>query len=305
MQKRHNKIHLVIMAIIFVSVGIAAAITFNTVMADRQAAEIAKQEQAKIAAEEVAAAAILAESNVKLAEIVDNLSESYGTKVGAVVIDLSNGATATANAGQQFVSASIYKLFVAYGIYKEIDTGSISLDDIINSNGTYRTVEACLNLMITISDNECGYSLGKLYGWSNLDSLIASNKYSGTVLDNYDSDGNLTTDKHTTASDVALLLQRLYNGELLSEDSTNSFLTLLKANELNDWLPSGLPDGTIIAHKTGALYGYVHDAGIIYGTNKDTIVLLLTGEWEYPESEALPVFNSLANSVWNYMNKID
>ena len=245
----------------------------------------------------------LAKSNSELATIVDTFNSAYGTKIGAVVIDLSNGATATANADQQFVSASIYKLFVAYGIYQKIDSNLISLNKTIISNGNYRTVNECLDLMITISDNDCGYSLGKLYNWSDLDAMLLLNEYYNTQINNYDIYGNLTVDKQTTANDVALLLKRLYKGELLSETSTNDFLTYLKADKINDRLPSGLPKDTVIAHKIGTLYGYVHDAGIIYGTKKDTIVVLLTGEWDVPITEATPIFTALAGNVWNYMNE--
>jgi len=242
----------------------------------------------------------IARSKAELASIVKPLEE-YGTRVGAYVIDISNGASASVNPDQQFVSASLFKLFVAYGIYQKVDGGEISLSDTINSYGTTRTIDECLDIMITLSDNNCGYSLGTLYGATKLDEKLASEGYSGTVLNNADKNGNLSGDKQTTARDVSVLLAKLYRGELLSADSTSRFLTYLKANEINNRLPIGLPAGTVIAHKTGDLYGYVHDAGIIYGAKKDVIVVLLSGEWDYPATEPIPIFRSLSNSLWNYI----
>ena len=62
------------------------------------------------------------------------------------------------------------------------------------------------------------------------------------------------------------------------------------------------PDGTVIAHKIGYVYGYVHDAGIIYGTNKNMLAVMLTGEWTNPTTEAPPVFAQLSNSIWEWMS---
>jgi beta-lactamase class A len=196
-------------------------------------------------------------------------------------------------------------LFVAYDIYKHIDAGTVSYSQTLQTpddEATTNTVSGCLNLMITISDNGCGEALGALDGWPALDALLKANGYSGTTLNNYTPDMSaLMGDKMTDANDVALLLTRLYNGTLVSPASTSAFLTFLKAQTINDRLPQGLPAGTVIAHKTGDLYGYLHDAGIIYGLKKNTVVVLLTGNWDEPQSEGIPLFKTLSTNVWSYM----
>ncbi|MDK2899345.1 MAG: beta-lactamase class [Patescibacteria group bacterium] len=314
MHNKHRTIKLIAIILFTIILCITIVIFHKNIKLQDKLIQPIRQEQGQkqetnipvTTAEEIAKTAdamALAKANLRLATIVDPLEITYDNKIGAVIIDLSNNATATINADQEFVTASIYKLFVAYGIYHKIDAGMLSLDKIINSNGAYRTINQCLDLMITISDNSCGYSLGKLYGWAELDTLLAYNGYISTMTNNYDAYDNLTVDKHTTANDVALLLQRLYNGDLLSKSSTDNFIGLLKASKLNNWLPSGLPENTVIAHKVGTLYGYVHDAGIIYGTKKDIVVVLLTGQWNIPATEPLPVFITLANKVWGYMNE--
>lgn len=242
----------------------------------------------------------LARSREQLEAVIEPLSK-YGSLVGVYVQNLSNNVSASQNADQSFVSASIFKLFVGYGIYQKIDQGALSLDDTINSYGTVRTIDECLELMITISDNNCAYSLGAWYGGAALDAKLLAEGYTSTQLNNADARGNLNGDKHTTARDVALLLKRLYDGELLSKESTEHFIAYLKADEINNRLPTGLPAGTVIAHKTGDLYGYVHDAGIIYGKDTDVIVVLLTGEWDYPATDPIPVFRGLASRLWNYI----
>lgn len=240
-------------------------------------------------------------STTRLQSIVDSMTTSYGSGVALVVTDLSNDATASANADTQFVSASIYKLFVAYGIYRDIDDGTVSASETLTAYGTSSSVEECLDLMLTISDNTCGVALGARYGWSSLDEMLMREGYAGTQLDNYDAEGYLDSDKLTTANDVAKLLKSLYDGTLLSASSTKQFITLLVADEINYMLPSGLPSGTVVAHKVGYLEDYQHDAGIIYGASGDMLVVMLTKDWTTPTTEAAAVFGALGSAVWSYM----
>lgn len=204
---------------------------------------------------------------------------------------------------QFFVSASIYKLFVAYNVYKKIDAGAITYDQTLGESVDYQTVESCLNRMITISDNDCGVALGSLVVWSKIDALSQEEGYTHTYLNNYKADGTLYKDKKTTVSDVALLLHRLYTGDLLTQSSTDNFIALLKADELNMYLPTGLPAETVVAHKVGYLYGYAHDAGVIYGTKKNVLVVLLTGEWKDSTTQAPPVFAKLSSELWTWVEQ--
>jgi beta-lactamase class A len=240
----------------------------------------------------------------QLQTITSNMSNSYGTNVGVVVTDLSNGASASTNADTPFVSASVYKLFVAYDVYKKVDAGTVALTDKLTSYGTSRTVGQCLDDMLTVSDNTCGKALGKLANWGQLDALLGAEGYTHTVLNNYDVKGNIVKDKLTSASDVARLLTRLYDGSLLSKTSSAHFIELLKGDTIDYMLPSGLPSGTVVAHKVGFLGQYQHDAGIIYGTKKDMLVVMLTKGWtSSPEAKATAAFTTLGQAILDYAEK--
>ena len=53
-------------------------------------------------------------------------------------------------------------------------------------------------------------------------------------------------------------------------------LEVLKRQQINDRLPSGLPSDATVAHKTGNLPGIAHDAGIVYTPTGPRIVVVLT-----------------------------
>lgn len=244
------------------------------------------------------AAARTAKESSQIQNLLNTFGQQYAGVVHIAVIDLDDGATGDYDATTPIVSASVYKLFVAYGIYQKIDAGDLTTNSPVTATGG--TVGSCLTAMITVSDNDCGKALGDMVGWATLDSQLHAMGYTATTLNNYDKNGNVTDDKMTSASDVARFLQQLYQGKLLSQASTSALINLLKDDELNDWLPSGLPSGTVIAHKTGALYGYVHDAGIVYSPNGNYIVAMLSGEWDEPETDAPPVFAALSSQLWAY-----
>jgi beta-lactamase class A len=112
----------------------------------------------------------------------------------------------------------------------------------------------------------------------------------------------LATPQQTSAGDVAMLFSRLYNGTLVSPNSTQRFTDLLKSQSINNRLPVGLPAGTVIAHKTGDLDGVVHDAGIVYGPKTDFVVVATSGPWSTP-GDAPAMFADLSTKLWNYFEQ--
>lgn len=239
------------------------------------------------------------ESN-KIQDLLNKFAINYPGQVSVVAIDLSNNAQGAVAAKDQLVSASLYKMYVAWGVYQKIDANMISASDMVGNLG--EDVATCLQAMIEVSDNDCGASLGFMIGWQNLDQNLKGIGLTGTQTNNYDPYGNLTGDKITTANDVAMFLKQLYTGELLSPTSTGNFIELLKNDQINNWLPSGLPAGTTIAHKTGDLYDAIYDAGIIYSPKGNYLEVLMTHGWNDPFNQAPPVFANLSGQLWNFFS---
>lgn len=224
------------------------------------------------------------------AQFIQNLLDSFGqsSTYSLYVQNLKTGELASTAPDRVFESASLYKLFVANLIYRQIDNGQLSYASPAGG-GTGSTVGSCLNLMITISDNGCGRALGSLIGWSNLTQATQAQGYAHTDL--------VGSILRTTPRDVALLFQRLYAGSLLSSDSSSQFLSLLKSQRVNNRLPQGLPAGTSFAHKTGDLDGYLHDAGIVYGPKTDYLVVMMGAPGAQPND-----FATLNQQLYSFFN---
>ena len=73
---------------------------------------------------------------------------------------------------------------------------------------------------------------------------------------------------------------------------------LLKMQKLNEKLPKYLPNGTVVAHKTGEIDFLTHDAGIIYTKNGDYIIAIFS-ESDYPPG-AKERIAQISKAVYNY-----
>jgi beta-lactamase class A len=240
----------------------------------------------------IAPVASVAPQKTGLQNLLNNFVAANPDKWGIYIKDLSTGETATYKADRQIESASLYKLFVAQRIFQRIDIGQLSYTTPAGG-GSGKNIKDCLTVMINISDNTCGRTLGAILGWGAQNQALGLEGYQQT---------DLATPQQTSAQDVAKLLERLYRGTLVSADSGARFMALLKDQRVNNRLPVGLPAHTVIAHKTGDLDGYVHDAGIVYGGKTDYLVVVTSGPWGAP-GNAPAQFAGLSQQLWNYFEQ--
>ncbi len=228
------------------------------------------------------------EETAKLQALISQFSGG-SSNWGVVVKNLKTDATASTNPDETMDSASLYKLFVANQLLRLSDQGKLNLDAASPVSG--RTFRSCVEVMINISDNTCGSALISYLGYGKQNADLASQGYIHT---------NLKDLQKTSASDPALLLTKLYTGSSdLTPASQAVFMQFLKEQRVNNRLPQGLPFGTSIAHKTGDLFGYTHDVGIIYGPKTDYIVAVMSGPWGSPAT-SYAKFAQLSTQLWHF-----
>jgi beta-lactamase class A len=144
------------------------------------------------------------------------------------------------------------------------------------------TLADLLTLMIIVSDNTATNVVIDLIGMERVNQFCAGAGLNGTVLRRKMMDADavrLGLENTTTAHDQAKLLGALAWRNLLPAPLRAFALQALERQQFNDGLPSLLPDGVIVAHKTGELPGVRHDVGVITGTNgrQAAVAVLLSG----------------------------
>jgi beta-lactamase class A len=220
--------------------------------------------------------------------VQDALIGSNGS-YGIIIKNLKTGEYYFSNEHLSFSSASLYKLWVMAETFRQIENGTLNENDILSSD--YKTlnsefgitpenkdfesgpislsVKNALNKMITISDNYAAYLLTHKVKVTNIASFLQANGFTESIV------GTNTDYPTVTASDIALFFEKLYNKQLINDQYSNMMLELLKSQKLNSKIPKYLPD-TSIAHKTGELDKYTHDAGIVYTQSGDYIIVILS-----------------------------
>lgn len=173
----------------------------------------------------------------------------------------------SANGTKQYHPASTYKVYVAWAVLKRIEAGQMSWSDSA-TNG--QTVAQCFDAMIINSDNACGEWLGAKIGWTNLNNMLKSVGLTCT---------NLSSAWLSCANDLALFLQKLESGQLMSEPSRARLIDAMKRQIFRKGVPAGV--NAPVADKVGFLDGNLHDAAIVYAPKGVYVLVIMSkdGAW--------------------------
>jgi hypothetical protein len=198
-------------------------------------------------------------------QIVENFVTGNQGEYSIVVTDIEAGE----NIGEfkidkAYFAASLYKMYVAYLGYLDVQNGEYSLDEPFLGNWSRKE---CLDKMIRESHSPCAEKL-----WVEQGKARSTDRLKKLGIKNTNMEG-LTT----TAEDINVMLVRLHNRKDLNDAHTDLFLESLKQNIYRDVLPAALPNLTVM-DKVGfrELVEY-HDVGIILlPNNKPVAISILT-----------------------------
>lgn len=204
-------------------------------------------------------------NSTALQNTLDEWSSTIKGTAGVVIADTSGQVLASHNPDKVYFSASIYKLFVAYAGYQQVDSGAINITEpYINGH----TRGECLDIMIKESDSPCAEKL-----WAEIGKVELT-----TTLKTYGIANTSMTAINTTASDVAVMLARIARSEGLSEESQAKLLESMRTQIYRDTLNVGFSSSVTVYNKIGfnELKEY-HDTAIVkLADGRELIVAVLT-----------------------------
>ncbi len=225
---------------------------------------------------------------------IDNWIAGHPGRYQVSVRELGGqGREASHNVLQQTVMASTYKTFLAFVAYRQSESGALDLNrQLVND----KTINQCIEVMIVNSDNDCAVALGRYIGWAKADQIIAAAGFQNILLNNYDTNGNLSGDKQVNAREQANFLAQLSAGSLINSSNTNTLLGYMKRQVYRSGIPAG-SRGAVVADKVGFLDNYLHDVGIVYGS-KSTYSLVIMSE-----GSSWTNIKDLSQAVYDFMNE--
>lgn len=247
-----------------------------------------------------------------LENIVNQAFEDTKGKYSVVIKNLKTGENYSLNEHKKYDAASLYKLWVMATAFRLIQDGILKEDEILKQdiaklNDTFNissesaeqtegiiqlSISDAIEQMIIISDNYAALLLSEKVRLSRVETFLQTYGFSESKV------GLDGTDPATTASDIALFFEKLYTGKLANTLYSEEMIRFLKGQKLNHKLPKYLHPGTVVAHKTGELNQFSHDAGIVYTPQGDYIITVLS-ETDVP-SQAEKNIATLSRDVYTY-----
>ena len=203
---------------------------------------------------------------IVLQSTLDQWSAGLSGNDSVVISDVNSNVLASTNPGESYFAASIYKLYVAYFGYQQVDDGLVNPDEVY-VNG--KTRAECLDLMIRESDSPCAETLLVELGKQELNEQLADLGILNTDM------VNITT----TAADAAIMLGLIARGEGLSPASQAALLESMRTQVYRDALNAGFSDGVTVYNKIGfrELVEY-HDTAIIELSDGRQLVVSVLSE---------------------------
>ncbi len=254
-------------------------------------------------------------NNEELKQVVDTSLKNSKGSYAIAIHNLKTGQEYRLNEHRIFNTASLYKVWVMTIVTNQLQNNLLKHDQVLTEDvkvlneffdipeesaqqttGTISySVEDALDKMITISDNNS--------------SLLLTEKITRAAVRNFLKDAQLEESvggekgklPKTTASDMNLFFEKLYKGQLADASHTNDMIALLKRQQLNDVIPKYLPNTISIAHKTGEIDEFAHDAGIIYTPFGDYIFIGLSESGSPPDAEDR--LARVSEAVYNYFKQ--
>ena len=237
---------------------------------------------------------------------------------GVLVVDLDKGAYVDLQSNVSFPAASTIKIPILVAFFQDVDAGKIRLDeplilepDAIASGsgnlqyqkpGTKYTALEIVTKMSTISDNTAtNMIIKKLGGAKALNQRFHDWGLTTTVINNPlpDLEGTNTTNP----KDLATLMFRVNEGELLSLRSRDRMLNIMQQTVNNSLIPQGLEPGATMAHKTGDIGSMIGDAGLVDMPSGKRYVIAIMVKRPHNDGSAAELIRQISRSVYQSLNQ--
>jgi beta-lactamase class A len=238
-------------------------------------------------------------------------------KCAFVIKNLKTQECAFYNENEVVPSASLIKVFIMAEILHQVNDGKLSLQQriVVNKDvkvpfsiltmledGNSYSLADIITLMIVQSDNTAANILMDIAGMDNVNKFIKSMNFKNSILKRKMMDFNARVEgreNYTTASDMAQILELLYEGKVLDKESSAYMIDVMKKQLDTSMMMLNIPDETVVAHKTGELDFLDHEAGIVYQDKGDYIFCVLV--WDaISNNYARQALGTISKVVYDY-----
>nr|AIA17117.1 ClassA_beta_lactamase [uncultured bacterium]AIA17144.1 ClassA_beta_lactamase [uncultured bacterium] len=261
----------------------------------------------------------------------EEIARKSGGRVGVRAMLLATGETFSLNENERFPMQSVYKLPIAMAVFGRIEAGTIKLEQMLRigggevlkgstalpaekyPDGTERSVEELLGLMVSESDNTASDALLRLAGGPReVMNYLKKLGINDMVVANFEkemhADWQAQYRNYATPSAAVELLRAIDEANGISPPNKTRLLKFLTESPTGPRRLKGLlPEGAVVAHKTGtsatrnnltpatndigiltlpdgrrfAIAVFVADSSADQATREETIARITRAAWTY------------------------
>jgi len=260
----------------------------------------------------------------KLQQRISSLLASFKGDVGIYVKNLENGRTVSINADVLFPTASMVKVPILIGVMDKINRGVLTYhqeliyrDSLLYPGvdllGSFKSNEKIalskvIMLMLTMSDNTASLWLQSLAGGgTEINSRMEGTGLKHTRVNSRtagrENDRTLYGWGQTTPYEMAVLMERIVAGEMISKEKSSHMLRLLGRNYWDEYALSQIPADVFVASKGGAVNGSRSEVAFVNGRGARYIFSICTknnkDESWTPTNEAWVLTQKVSALLWN------
>ncbi len=268
---------------------------------------------------------------------IKHLIKDKKATVGVSVVANDLQDTINVNADLHYPMQSVFKFPIAMAVLAEIDKGNLSLNQEVKitskdllpntwspirdkyPNGTTMTISEIISYTISQSDNNgCDILLRLIGSTTTVEAFLQSNQLPNISVKANEADmrkaWSVQFQNWATPAALANLLVKFYSSSSNGMLSKNSYdflwKTMAETTTGASRLKGQLPQGTVVAHKTGSsganngVTVATNDIGVIILPNGKPIFIsvLITNSLEEEENNE-KIISDIAKVIWDYYSK--
>ena len=261
----------------------------------------------------------------KLQQQVERLLQGYSGDIGVYIKNLKNDKVVSVNADTVFPTASIVKIPILVSIMDKLSRGELTYNqeltyrdsllyegvDILGSfkGGEKIELGKVVMLMLTMSDNTASLWLQSLAGGGIrinelMDSLGLKDTRVNSRTPGREKIRSLYGWGQTTPREMAMLMEKIADGEIISPEKSAQMVRLLGRNFWDENAISQIPSDVFVASKNGAVNESRSEVLFVNGRGARYIFSVFTKNnkdqsWKQ-NNEAWELTRRLSKLVWEH-----
>lgn len=263
---------------------------------------------------------------------IEQISQAAQGRVGVTATVIETEESVTLNGNQQFPMQSVYKFPIAMAVLAQVDQGKLKLDQKIRvepsdvlqgsrildekSQGMEFSLAELLKYMVSESDGTSCNVLLRLVGEPRIvTEYLRSLGVNDIVVANTEKelaqDPAVKYRNYATPDATVLLLRDFHEGKGLSKSSQALLLQLMTETTTGPKRIKGLlPDGTVVAHKTGTsstvngVTAATNDVGLVTLPNgRHMAIAVFVSDSQANDAIREEVIAKVAKAAWDEWSK--